>query len=394
MILRTTIGAFVLSQETADAIEALREERLFLRSTLVVEQGGMKAALARLSESGAPPVLIVETAARGEALHEELNQLANLCEAGTRVFLVGHENDIRLFRDLIREGLSDYLVAPVTADMIRDSFLQVFEGSKDAEKRGRVIAFYAVRGGAGSSILSHHTAYALSQIFETQVIVVDLDIPFGTAALTFNVQPRQTIVDVLSQTNRLDDVLLNRHLIEFDKKLSVLASPSALGTGVMVGVEMLSEFMKVIKTLADFIVLDVPHTWDPWVREVLVETDDLVIVAEPDLGSLRDAKNLVEFLSPARSAEVPTNVVLNKVGVPKRPELSDKEFNDALAIKPKLHVPADVAAFGLALNNGELVFKAAAKSKACEAINELAKLVSGREVIPEKKKKGFSLFKK
>jgi pilus assembly protein CpaE len=393
LLLRTSIGAFVIAQETTDAVEALREDRLFLRSEIRVEQGGVDAAVTFLSQYETPAVLIVETEARGEALFAQLEQLAGVCAPNTRVILIGRENDINLFRNLVREGISDYLVGPAQPEQLKTSFEDVFKDGGTASD-GRVIAFTAVRGGAGSSALAQHTAFALSQIFEEQVILLDLDIPFGTAALAYNLQARQTIADALSQSDRMDEVLLERYLLAHDKHLSVLAAPASLGSGVTVTVDGLNALLKFVRRMASFVVLDLPRSWEPWVRDVLIEADELVAVAEPDLASLRDTKNMLEFIGSSRGNESPTHLVLNKVGVPKRPELSEKEFREGAAITAEVSVPSDPGAFGGAMNNGELVFKTSANSKVVPAINEIARMVSGRAGAPEPKKKGFSLFKK
>lgn len=398
MILRTTIGAFVASQETADAIEGAREDRMLLRSNLIVQQGGIAAAVSYLSEHETPPVLLVETTASGDALFQELEGLANVCAPNTRVFLVGRSNDIELYRTLIREGISDYLIGPLTTEQFLQSFRDTFTEA-DAAQAGRVIAFAGARGGVGSSVLAHHVGFALTQLYSDQVVVIDLDIPYGTAALVFNLQAKQSIADALSQPARLDEVLLERFLLPHDPsecKLSLLASPASLAAGINVTTEGLNKVLSLVRRMGAFIVLDLPHVWDPWCREILAECDDLVVVAEPDLASLRDAKNLIEYLGTNRGGDAPTRIVLNKVGAAKRAELSEKEFRDALGMSVDAQVPSDPAGFGAALNNGELLFKAASKSKACDAINEIAKIVSDRDETEEgEKKKGLAgLFKK
>jgi pilus assembly protein CpaE len=396
VILRTTIGAFVSSPDTQAAIEAIREDRLFLRSEIVVQQGGIDGACAYLADHETPPVLIVETNSRGDGLLQDLGRLAEVCAPTARVFVIGQDNDIHVYRTLIREGVSDYLLAPVTVDMLRESFQDIFTEA-DAAKNGRTIAFLPVRGGVGSSILAHHTAFALSKLYNEQTIVIDLDITCGTAALVFNIQIRQSVADVLGQLNRLDEMLLERYLVPYEpseNKVTILPSPAALSTGVSVTQEGLAQILKLVRRMGGFVILDLPHAWEPWMRDLIVEVEELVLIAEPDLASLRDAKNIVEFLGPNRG-ESPTRVVLNKVGMPKRAELTEKEFRDALAITPAIHVPADPAAFSGALNNGELIFKGAGKSKAALAINELARLVSARvDETAGKEKKKFSLFKK
>ncbi|MBI3113872.1 MAG: hypothetical protein HYZ04_05085 [Rhodospirillales bacterium] len=150
----------------------------------------------------------------------------------------------------------------------------------------------------------------------------------------------------------------------------------------------------VIKPMAEFIILDLPHAWDPWINDVLAGADDVVLVSRPDLTNLRNTKNMIEYLGPKRGNNSPTHLVLNQTGAAKRTELTAGDFKDQLAMEPALSIPYDPGALGRALNNGEMMSKASAKSKATEAINELAKVVSGREAPEESATKGLSLFSK
>jgi pilus assembly protein CpaE len=391
VILRIPIAAFLVNQDSKAAVESLKEDRLFFRCTIEAHDGGIEAATTYLADQRTPALLIVETGAQQEQMFQQLEALANVCDPDAKVILIGAQNDIELFRTLIREGISDYLVTPVSADHLKDSVSKIFEGGGGG-KLGRVIAFAGMTGGVGSSVVAHNAAHEMSVHYDEQAIVVDLDIAYGTAALDYNMQPRQTIVDALTQAARLDAGLLGQFLMEFgETKLSVLASPSSLSTGLQITSESLDAVITVVKPMADFIVLDLPHMWDPWVNDMLAAADDVVLVCRPDLTNLRNAKNMVEYLGPKRGADSPTRLILNQTGAAKRTELSAGDFRDQLALEPALSIPYDPEAFGRALNNGEMMSKASAKSKATEAIIELAKVVSGREV-PEEGKKGLSLF--
>lgn len=396
MLLRIPIGAYLLNKDTIAAVEALKEDRFFFRSMFDIHEGGIDTAISELAGKTTPPLLIVETSAGKDKMFEQLEGLANVCDPETRLLLIGTENDIGLFRILIDEGISDYLISPASEGDIKDSISKIYQG-QESGSLGKVIAFTGVTGGVGSSVLSHNVANELSALYDEQVIVVDLDIPFGTAALDYNMQPRQTIVDAMTQSANLDATLLNQFLMEFgDTKLSVLGSPASLGTGMQMSGEPFDTLLKVVKPMAEFIILDLPHVWDGWVNDVMASADEVVLVSRPDLTNLRNAKNVVEFLGPKRGVDAPTRLVLNQVGAAKKSDLSDKDFKEALALSPCLSIPYDPEAFGLALNNGEMMSKASAKSKATEGIIELAKIVSGREEAEaEGEKKGLGgLFKK
>jgi len=394
VILRIPIGAFLLNQDSKAAVESLKQDGLFFRCTIEAHDGGIEAAATYFADQRTPTLLIVETAAQQDRMFEQLEALANVCDPDVKLVLIGAQNDIELFRTLIRSGVSDYLITPVTADQLKASVSKIFEGGSGG-RLGRVIAFAGMTGGVGSSVIAHNAAHEMSVHYDEQAIVVDLDIAYGTAALDYNMQPRQTIVDALTQAGRLDAGLLGQYLMEFgETKLSVLASPASLGTGLQITPEALDAVITVVKPMAEFIVLDLPHAWDPWVNDVLAGADEVVLVSRPDLTNLRNAKNMIEYLGPKRGNNSPTRLVLNQTGAAKRTELSSGDFKDQLAMEPSLSIPYDPEAFGRALNNGEMMSKASAKSKATEAIIELAKIVSGREASEEDGKKGLSLFSK
>jgi pilus assembly protein CpaE len=143
------------------------------------------------------------------------------------------------------------------------------------------------------------------------------------------------------------------------------------------------------------VVLDLPHSWAAWTRRVLIGSDDLVVVATPDLASLRNAKNIVDMVRQARPNDAPPRLVLNQVGVPGRPEIPVKDFGEALGVTPSLVLPFDPKSFGQAANNGQMVGEVAPKSKAAEGIDHLAQLISRREPPQAQKASMLSgLFRK
>lgn len=394
MILRTTIGVFSNDQTTIDVIEGLREDRLLFRCTIDVHQTDISGARGVLAERRTPGLLIVQTSTQGEQLFGELESLAEVCDPETRLVLIGSQNDIGLYRTLIQYGVGDYLVGPVDADAIKQSIENLF-GTVQAETDGRMIAFYGLIGGAGSSVIAHNTAHALANNYEERTAVIDMDLYFGTAALNFNMQPRQTVVDAMTQIASSPNEMLDPYFMPFEEHVLVMPSPASLTSGVSFNPDTFDQLVRRLRPVGEFVILDLPTIWTQWVSDAIAAADELVLVVKPDLTSLRNAKSLVEYLGPKRGSDAPTRLVINQVGGAKRSDLSDKEFKDALAMTPSVSIPYDPEAFGRALNNGEMLAKAAGKSKANDAIMELAKIVSGREAVADGgKPKGFSLFKK
>ena len=133
-----------------------------------------------------------------------------------------------------------------------------------------------------------------------------------------------------------------------------------------------------VRQMTPCVVLDLPHMWAPWVRQTLLASDDVVIVATPDLASLRNGKAIVDMLKQNRPNDTPPKLVLNQVGVPKRPEIPVKDFAETIGIPPSLVIPFEPALFGAAANNGQMLMEVQPRSQTAEGIRALSALLTGR----------------
>jgi pilus assembly protein CpaE len=376
---RIAIHVFAERQDTLAAAERAGQDRRLSRATTQIRVGGVAAAVEAYQHEPTPPLIIVECLKDPQTLLWEVDQLAEVCDAGTKVVVIGATNDILLFRELMRRGVSEYLVAPLQPLQLIAAIGGLFADPAQPFV-GRSIAFVGARGGAGSSSVAHNTAYAMSERIGANTVIVDYDLPFGTAGLDFNQDPLNGVADALSQPDRLDPVLLDRMMVRCTDKLSLFAAPATLDADWDISPDAFEEVTTQIRSTAPFVVLDLPHTWSSWMRRTLISADEVVVVATPDLASLRNAKNMIDLIKQGRPNDAPPRLVLNQVGVPGRPEIPAKEFGNALGIHPSLIIPFDAKTFGAAANNGQMILDAGAKSKAAEAFQTLAQIVSRREI--------------
>lgn len=296
----------------------------------------------------------------------------------TRVVLLGEDNDIRLYRQLIGLGVSEYLFGAVSGSELADTVCAIFATEEDRAV-ARMIAVYGVRGGVGTSSVAVNLANALVKATGQDTVLVDLDLWFGTAALALNQTPRQTVADALAQPERIDDVLLERFLSKVGDHLALLASPARPAQPPEVDRAAVDALLTILRQSAGYVVVDLPHLWAPWLQDVVMDANELVLVAYPDLANLRDLRNIHEMVGEARGIGAPTRLVFNRDGLSKKGELSAKDFEDSVSMAPVVSIPFDAAAFGAAMNNGEPVQQAAGSSAAAKAFEALAWAVSGRE---------------
>ena len=374
---RVSVQAFCETVETAAAVQAAGEDRRLAKAHVKIQMGGIAAAVEAYRHSATPNVIVIEAENRAEEILGGLDQLAEVCDAGTRVVVVGRINDVTLYRELTRRGVSDYLIAPVgTIDIVR-SICGLYS-APDAKPVGRIIAVVGAKGGVGSSTIAHNIAYAIGRDLGIDSVVADLDLPFGTAGLDYNQDPPQSIADAVFSPDRIDAGFVDRLLSKCTDHLSLLAAPATLDRVYDFGAEAFDSIIDTLRNSVPCIVLDVPHQWAGWTRRLLVSADDILVVASPDLANLRNAKNMVDLLRVARPNDHRPYYCLNQVGVPKRPEITPADFAKALEDQPLATIPFDPQLFGTAANNGQMIAEVSSSHKTAEMLRQLAQVLTGR----------------
>jgi pilus assembly protein CpaE len=317
-----------------------------------------------------------------------LRQLSEYCDPSTKVVVIGHYNDVGLYRELIRTGISEYVVAPISMADIVSVISSIFV-DPEAEPIGRSIAFIGAKGGVGSSTIAHNVAWAMSNLFASEVVVADLDLAFGTANINFDQDPAQGIADAVFSPERIDEVYLDRLLAQCAERLSLLAAPSTLDRVYDFDIDAFAQIIDTAQRSAPLLVLDVPHVWTGWAKNTLMKADEIVITVTPELANLRNAKNLVDMLKKIRPNDVPPKLIVNQAGVPKRPEISIADFAEPLGVTPMAVIPFEPLLFGNASNNGRMLGEMDAKNPVVASINDIAHVLTGRSEIKARKKAAF-----
>ncbi len=368
---KVDIAIFCTSEDVAAAARTAAIDRRMARTTVMVKQGGIKEATALYGGATSPNLVVVENNDDQAHLMQALEALAVECVTGTRVIVVGRSNDIGLYKTLLDAGVSDYLLAPFEPMAFIAAVHRCFRDS-DEEKLGRVVAFVGAKGGTGSSTLAHNVAMAMSNRTGADVLVADLDLQSGTLGLNFDVESPQGMADVLEGTDRLDDVLLRRLAVSYSDRLHLLTTTGDYNKVGDLGERDVDRLLGVARSSSWQVVVDLPHLLTQGTRKILLEADEIVVSATPDLASMRNAKNMVDFLRNARPNDPPPRLVINKVGTPKLAEIKPKDFAAAVGLEEPIVVPFDPQLFGKAANDGRLVLETAPASPAGKAMVALA----------------------
>lgn len=385
---RVSIQAFCDTPEVARIVEQSTGDRRMEKAHVKVQMGGGAAAAEAYRTAPTPNVVIIEGDAKREILLATLERLSDVCDNDTKVVVIGKVNDVLLYRELMRLGVSDYLVPPFdVVDLVR-TLSEIFR-SPGADPVGRTVAFVGAKGGVGSSTIAHNVSWAIARQLKLDSIVVDLDLAFGTAGLNFNQDPPQGVAEVVFAPDRLDAALVDRLVSKCAEQLSLLAAPATLERVYDFHEDVFDPLMEILRTNVPCAILDVPHVWTAWSKRALIAADEVVVVASPDLANLRNAKNLIDLLKTARPNDAAPTLVLNQVAIPKRAEIKPGDFAKALDLQPAATIIFEPGVFGAAANNGQMIAETAPSNKINEVFLDLAKRVTGKTEAKRSKRPAF-----
>jgi pilus assembly protein CpaE len=373
---RVSVQAFCETVATAVAARSAGDDRRLGKAHLTVKMGGVAAAIEVYGTVPTPNVIILETDGSSDIL-AGLDELATVCDPGTRVVVIGTANDTAPYRELVRRGVSDYVIGPVNPlDVVR-SICSLFSASEEVAM-GRIIAVVGAKGGVGASTIAHNVAWAIAKDLELDSVVIDLDLAFGTAGLDYDKDPLQGIANAVFAPDRPDTALMERLLAKCTDHLSLLAAPATLERVYDFGEQAFDAIFDTLRMTTPCIVLDIPHQWSGWTKRALVGADDILIVAEPDLANLRNTKNMLNMLKASRPNDRMPLYCLNQVGMPKRTEITVSEFAKAVESQPIAAIPCDSRMFGDAANNGQMIAQVSANHRTTKMLLQVARRLTGR----------------
>jgi len=386
---RISIQAFCENGETAEALQVAAEDRRLAKAHVSIHMGGAEAAVAHYQASPTPNLIVIESALPRGGMLAELDRLAGSCDAGTKVVAIGHVNDVVLYRELLKRGVSEYLIAPVSPLQLMESISNLYNDPQ-SDPVGHILAFVGAKGGVGSSTVCHNVAWCMSELLKTSVVIADLDLAFGTAGLDFNQDPVQGIADAIASPERLDEVLLDRLLTKCSEHLSLFAAPGLLDRDYDISPDACDLVLDVVRQNVPYVAVDLPHQWNAWSKRVLLQADDIIITAAPDLANLRNAKNIVDLLKQSRHNDRSPHLVINMLNMPKRPEIPVKEFETALDLRAAAVIEFDSETFGQAANNGQMIEEMSTKAKSVQQFRDVCMVLSGRKEQKVEKKSALA----
>ena len=368
-----SIAVFWKSPTVETAFNELRQDRLCVRLRIEQHEGGIPRAIETYRDSATPNVLVLEVTSDNPNLAlAELDALADSCDPNTKVIVLGRNNDVGFYQALIARGVREYVLIPFDGSKALDALYRMI--GPEQGSRGRCVAFIGAQGGVGSSMLAHHVSFHVADTLKSPTLLIDLDLAFGTAGLTFDRSVNKGSVELLFATKRELGDIFERVRFEVNTHLNVIGTSGSLFRTFDIEQRMIDTLLQHVRSEYPLTFLDVPHNWTQWVRFLLADVDDVVLTMTPNIPGLKNARAILGALNEIRPNSAPPTIVVNKMGVPKRQEISISDIGTHLGTPITHAVPFAAESFGRCVNEGKVLFAIAPKGKETVAIINIAKL--------------------
>lgn len=392
--MHTEFMAFVSNEDTAASIRSWAAKQGFPQDTVRV--GGPEMC-SQMLESNPPPKLTLVDFEGVEEASQMASKLVGQAGIAATMIGLGVENDVSLYRNLIAAGFNDYLVKPLTPEILTATMTAAARGEvgPGALKDAKNIVVIGVRGGVGASTIVTNLSWLLAHTLKKKTAILDLDLQFGTTALALDVEPGHGLRDVVSSPQRVDSLMIAGAIISESDDLELLSAEESIEENVPVDANAITALLKEMRTNYQTIIVDLPRYMLSSQKRVLATAHEIILVTEVSLVGIRDSLRIRTLLKglgcAARITQVATQISSDRPAA-----VDDATFAKGAQGPIDFVIPDDHKNLVAASNAGKMLGELAPSAPITKKLLELASHLLGSEEAKEepKKEKGLlsSLF--
>ncbi|MEP4380654.1 MAG: AAA family ATPase [Alphaproteobacteria bacterium] len=382
----------VLAAFAADVVTATMIEQVasYHWPGATVVEGGLSAAATYLDCTRAPDLLVVDLGNSENPL-EELLTLADSCEASTQVVALGTVNDLGLYKQFVAAGVADYLVKPLSPEDLETALLAAaFREQQVIEAvdvpLGKIVVTIGARGGVGATTTATNGAWMLAEEQKQKVVLVDLDLQFGSTALSLDLVPAGGMIETLRNPDRVDGLFLASALVPKTANFSVLAAEEDLARDASYSAAGIERLIEELRRSFDWVWIDIPRTLCHVNSNVISDASFIHVVSDLSLAGMRDTMRVANYCDGLnRDADI--GVIVNRIGRAKGIPVA--QFAKGVPKPVIARLPEDSKAGGAA-TTGKPVAQIAGRGKFAVG---LRKIVQDIAPLPKKRRSLLSLRK-
>jgi pilus assembly protein CpaE len=373
--------AFVTDRATEQILKSFVLEEAMPHVHIVL--GSIDDAIAYLSKiERSPQFLLVDLHGSTMPL-SDLGRLAEVCEPSVQVVALGERNDVGLFRSLLKLGVRDYLVKPLTVELLKRTF-SMQDGKVNPvtlTRAGKTIAFAGARGGVGVTTLALNVARHLAEETHRRVAYVDLNVYGGAANSMLGIQSNNGLSDVLHNVNRLDPQYVERTLVAKSRRLFVLSSELDLGAALPFEAAALPRVLDLLCDSFHYVILDIDTPSTALAQQAFDHAARVYLVADRTVHCTRESIRLLRFIED-RDNNPPTSILLNNPNSATAGKVQAADFMQAVGRSTQYEVPFESKAVSIAENLGEAVMEKA-PAGFNQTIARIGRDLTGQHSAPE-----------
>jgi len=390
MSMHTDFMAFVNDEGTATSIRTWAERQGFPVDT--VRMGGADL-FSTLLESDPPPKIAIVDLDNQDQPIQIAARLVSLCGPASHIIAIGSANDVHLYRSMLAAGLADYLVKPLTPELLTQTMISATRDPKTdgpgASKEAKTIVVVGVRGGTGASTIATNIAWLIAHEMKKKCVLLDLDLQFGTSALALDLEPGHGLRDIVSSPQRVDGLMISSALVPESDHLAVLSAEESIEDIVHVDTNAIAALLKEMRTPYQAIVIDLPRHLIPSQKRLLATAHEIVLVTEMSLVGIRDTLRLRTMLKGLGSTARITQVA-SRLGPTHPAAVGEAAFAKGAQAKIDLQLPDDPKNVSAANNAGKTLGELAPNAALTKGLRELAsRLLTQDQGSGEKKTSGL-----
>ncbi len=324
-----------------------------------------------------PRYVIMDLGDAKQEVLESVSQIMQCCASASAIVFVGNNNDVKFYRELIKLGASDYMLMPLGVDDVYSIMMSASMAKMDhsglhlhEQKAAKLITVMGVHGGVGTSSFVVNASWIIAEELQKNVAIVDLDVHFGTVALSLDVEPSIGFRDALESPNRVDELFVEGSLVKASPRLYVLAAEENMTDYIVFNDHAIDKLISKLREKRDFVVMDVPRSSLVRCPQLFTNADVIILIAELTISGLRDTVTILNQVRRVVSGK-DVRVVINKKREKDVGQLPLKDFETQIGMAVSAILPDAPGVISAAMNNGKAAPLMYPQSKVVEVLRAL-----------------------
>ena len=347
-----------------------------------------------------PHYIIIDIGTMGSEVLQQLDALAEYCEADTRVIVIGAVNDVTFYRELRQRGIIEYFTHPAKVADVRHALAQPIQTADAKEQaHSRIFTFMSAASGDGSSTVALNTAYSLANDYGRSTVLIDMDYQFGMIAKNLDLSAPFGIRELFEYPDRgVDSTLLERMLVSYGSNMKVISAPNDLRQLPDVQPEVIRDLLLTLREQFECVIIDLPHIWTPWVGAAFSNSTQSIMVAQLWLRSVTHSSRILNMLRSIGVDDETISVVINRSGAKFKEAVSARDYERVCDKPIDFYISNDIRTVVASENRGQTIMEVG-RSQLEKQFKEFAGQLIGAQTLdegllspPAKKSKRNPLF--